>query len=145
MNIHRDFKEFLESFNRANVEYVVIGAHALAFHGMPRFTGHMDLFVRVTSENAQRIEQALNEFGFAGLHTASDFQKPGFYVQLGVAPVRIDVSTGISGVAFDEVWEQRVAGELGGVPVAFISRDDFIRNKRASGRPKDLLDIELLG
>lgn len=143
--IRNEFKEFLESLNSEKVEYLVIGAHALALHGTPRFTGDMDIFIRISPTNALGVERAIADFGLGGLgHLAADFMQSDIYVQLGVAPVRIDITTGISGVTFEEAWPNRVAGELGGVPVFFIGKEDYIKNKRASGRAKDMWDLNAL-
>jgi hypothetical protein len=146
MEIRTDFKELLELFNRHRVEYLIVGGYALAFHGAPRVTGDIDLFVRPTNENADRILAALDDFGFGSLNLSKDdLTTPGMVIQLGVPPVRIDIITRVSGVP----WEQAEAGQLPGfyadVPVFFIGRDDFIANKRATGRAKDAADIEALG
>lgn len=145
MDTRNDFKELLELFNRHKVEYLVVGGYALAFHGAPRVTGDIDLFIHPTNENAERILLALREFGFGSLDLSQeDFTSPGMVVQLGVPPVRIDIVTRISGVS----WEKADAGKLPGLyadtPTHFIGRDDFITNKRATGRKKDLADIEAL-
>jgi len=142
-----DFSDLLSAFVAADVRFIVCGAHALAAHGVPRVTGDLDLWVEATRPNAARIWRALAEFG-APLDTLdiaeSDFVTPDRVVQLGLPPFRIDILTSISGVEFDDAWEGRLEALLFGVPVAFLGRDDFIRNKRASGRPKDLADVEAL-
>ena len=146
MEIPRDFSELLALFNARGVEYVIVGAHALAFHGAPRATGDLDLLVKTDPANARRIMGALEVFGFGSVGiTASDFETPGLVVQLGITPVRVDLVTSLSGVTWDEVVAGRVAGKLGGVPVSFIGREHFIANKRASGRARDLADVEALG
>ena len=146
MEVHSDFKELLELFNVHRVEYLVVGSYALAFHGAPRLTRDMDLLVRPTRANAKRILVALAEFGFASLHLAvEDFDRPDQVLQLGVPPVRVDLMTSIEGVSWEEAWEGRAAGDCGGVPASFLGRDQFIANKRAIGRLKDLADIEALG
>jgi hypothetical protein len=143
MPLHPDWKEFLELLNSNAVDYLIVGAHARAFHGVPRYTGDLDLFVRASPENAARLERALNAFGFASTAvTAADFLIPGQVIQLGVAPYRIDLLTGISGVEFEDAWSDRVAGDLDGVPAAFISVRAFRKNKLAAGRPKDLADLD---
>lgn len=143
-----DFRDFLGALVDAGVRFLVVGAHAMAAHGVPRATGDMDVLVEPAAENAARVWRALGTFG-APLHSLtvseSDFAKPDVVVQLGLPPYRIDVLTSISGVTFDEAWSDRLDGEMQGVPVAFLGRESFIRNKRATGRRKDLLDIELLG
>jgi hypothetical protein len=146
MEVQKDFKELLELFNRHNVEYVIVGAYALAHHGVPRFTGDIDIYVHPTPENAQKILAALDDFGFGSLDlTAEDFQKPGSVVQLGVPPVRIDIITSITGVVWQEADKGKNEGLYGDVPVYFLGREQLVANKRATGRKKDLADLESLG
>jgi hypothetical protein len=146
MEIRSDFKELLELFNTHKVEYLIVGGYALAFHGAPRVTGDIDLFVRPTSENAERILAALDEFGFGSLNLSKDdFTTPGMVVQLGVPPVRVDIITRLSGVSWEKAEAGKVAGCYADIAVFFISRDDFIANKKATGRAKDAADIEALG
>jgi hypothetical protein len=145
MAVPKDLREFIESLNSHGVEFVVVGAHALAFHGHPRYTGDLDLLVRPTLENAARLEQALIAFSFSSLGlAAADFLEPGRVVQLGIAPNRIDLLTSITAVTFEEAWDQRVPGELSSVPVAFLSRQTLVKNKRATGRTQDAADVEAL-
>ncbi len=146
MEIRTDFKELLELFNKHKVEYLIVGGYALAFHGAPRFTRDIDLFVRPTTDNAMRILAALDEFGFGSLDLSQeDFTTPGRVVQLGVAPVRIDLLTRLTGVPWEKAEAGEAPGFYAGVPVFFIGRDDFIANKRSTGRAKDAADIEALG
>ena len=146
MEAQPDFKELLELLNAQGVEYVIVGGYAVAFHGAPRYTRDLDLYVRPTAENASRILDALGEFGFGGLDlAASDFTTPDRVVQLGVPPVRVDFVTSIDGVSWERVWEHRVAGAYGDVPVMFIGRQELVANKRAAGRKTDLADAEALG
>lgn len=146
MEVQKDFKELLELFNAHNVEYVIVGAYALAFHGAPRFTGDIDVFVHPSPENAQKILSALADFGFGSLNlTADDFQKLNYVVQLGSPPVRIDIVTSITGVAWEEADGGKQKCLYGDVPVYFLGRDQYITNKRATGRKKDLADLEALG
>jgi hypothetical protein len=146
MEIHPDFSELLRLFADFQVEYAIVGGYALAFHGAPRYTGDLDVLVSTRPENAKRIMEALQEFGFGDSNlNASDFTEEGRFVRLGHPPVRIDVLTSISGISWEEVQANRVMGKYGDTDVPFISRDDFIRNKRASGRTKDIADIEALG
>lgn len=142
----RDFCELLESFDSRNVRALVVGAYALAFHGVPRMTGDLDLLVERSPENAQRIVDALAAFGFGGLGLGPpDFLQPDTVIQLGVAPIRVDLLTSISGVEWNEAWAGRITGELGGVPVSFLGLAEFRKNKRAAGRHQDLADLEALG
>ena len=146
MEIRNDFKELLELFNKHKVEYLIVGGYALAFYGAPRVTGDIDLFVRPTRENAERILAALDEFGFGSLNLSKDdFTAPGMVVQLGVPPVRIDIITRVSGVSWEKADAAKAPGHYGDTPVFFIGREDFIANKRATGRARDAADIEALG
>jgi hypothetical protein len=127
------------------VEFVVVGAYALAFHGAPRFTGDLDILVRPTLDNAARLLAALEAFGFPvtdlSPEAISDRRR---MLEMGVPPVQIHVMSAISGVEWDEVWADRVEGSLGSYSVPFLGRETFLRNKRAAGRPKDLADIDAL-
>jgi hypothetical protein len=146
MEIQQDFKELLELFNTHDVEYMIVGGYALAFHGAPRYTGDIDIFVKAEEENAVRVMAALNEFGFGSVGlTDADFKKLGQVVQLGVPPVRIDIITSLTGVSWDEAESERATGNYGDVPVFYIGRAQFISYKRAVGRKRDLADIEALG
>ncbi|MDD4622775.1 MAG: nucleotidyltransferase [Kiritimatiellae bacterium] len=146
MKLPQDFREFLELFNAKGVEYMIVGSYALAYYGVPRYTGDIDLFVRRTEVNAQRIISALNEFGFAFPNlTWNDFVKDDTVIQLGVPPVRIDILTFLSGMDWDTASSHKVPDEIDGVHVFVIGREDYIVNKKASGRAKDVADIEALG
>jgi hypothetical protein len=146
MELQKDFKELLELFNGHKVEYMIVGAYALAYHGAPRFTGDIDIFVQPSPENAQKILSALADFGFGSLNLSiEDFYNPDSVVQLGVPPVRIDIITSITGVTWEEANKGKSRGLYGNVPVNFLGREQFITNKRATGRKKDLADIEALG
>jgi len=146
MAVQKDFRDLLELFNVHNVDYMIIGAHALAFHGAPRYTGDMDILVRADEENAGRILRALQDFGFGSLQLeVADFSSPGKVVQLGFAPVRIDILTCITGVSWETAAAGRVSGTYGDVAVHYIGKAEFIANKRATGRLKDLADVEALG
>ena len=146
MEVQEDFRELLELFNSRSVEYIITGAHTLAYHGAPRFTGDLDIYVRPTVDNALRITDALVQFGFGDVGlTADDFSLPGNIVQLGFPPVRIDLITSLSGISWEESEAGKEPGDYGGIPVSFLGRKQFIINKRASGRMKDLADLEALG
>jgi len=140
-----DFSEFLRSLNAHDVKYLVVGGHAVSFHGYPRFTHDVDVVVLPDAANVRALLAALADFGFAevGLDV-SDFLKPTTVV-LGRAPDQIDIMTFIKGVDVNEAWQRRIPGVLDGTDVAFISRQDLITNKRAVGRPEDLADIARLG
>ena len=142
--LNRDFKEFAELLNAKGVEYLVVGGYALAAHGHPRYTGDIDFWVLPTLENLQRLISVLADFGFASLGlSVSDFG-PDTVVQLGHPPRRIDLLTAVDGVSFDDCFAHREHVELGGVHLPIIGLEDFKANKRASGRLKDLVDLETL-
>ena len=146
MALAKDLRELLALFTAHHVEFIVVGAHAMAFHGKPRYTGDLDLFVRSSSDNAGRILRALEALGFASLEiTSEDLTSPDTVVQLGVEPNRIDILTGLTGVDFDQAWSDRSEGTLDGLPVAFLGRASLIVNKRATGRKQDVADLESLG
>ena len=143
--MERDFVEMLSALDAAGAEYLVVGAHALAAHGVPRATGDLDVWVRATPENAARVLAALRDFG-APLFDLSpeDLARPETVFQIGVVPVRVDILTSISGVGFEEAWAGRIHVTVDGVTFGVLGREELIRNKRATGRPKDLLDVETL-
>ena len=143
MEAQKDFKELLELFNKHKVEYVIVGAYALAFHGCPRYTGDLDLFVKPDSINAKKVIEAIKEFGFESLQlTADDFSSPEKVVQLGVPPIRIDIITSLTALTWEQVEAHKVKGEYGNAPVYFIGKNELIINKKSLGRHKDLADIE---
>jgi len=145
MEIQEDFKELLGLFNAHRVEYVIVGGYALAHHGVPRFTGDLDIVVRPNAENAERVMAVLEAFGFGDIGlSAQDFQAPEKVVQLGYPPVRIDILTSLSGLSEAAVFETKEQGDYGGVPAHYIGRQALIENKRALGRLRDLADIEAL-
>jgi hypothetical protein len=127
------------------VEFVIVGAYALAFHGAPRFTGDLDVFVRPTLENASRLLEAVRAFGFPVAELRPDHVVDARRIlQMGVEPVQIHVMSAISGVSWEEAWQDRIVGPCGRHRVAFLGRETFLRNKRAVARPKDLADIDAL-
>jgi hypothetical protein len=145
MEVQPDFRELLAFLNARGAEYLIVGGYALAFHGAPRFTGDLDIFIRPAPGNARRVLEALADFGFRFPNlTADDFQKPDNVVQLGVPPVRVDLVTSITGVSWEEAEAHKVSGTFSDVPVHYIGREEFIANKRATGRKKDLADVEAL-
>ena len=140
-----DFKELLLAFNAHNVEYLIVGAHALAAHGHVRATKDMDVWVRADESNARKILQALSAFG-APLSdlTADDLSKKETIFQIGLPPLRIDLITDIDGVEFAEAWPDRVETSFGGVPTFVISRHHLITNKKTAARLQDLADVQQL-
>jgi hypothetical protein len=145
--LNDDFRDMLDSLNGASVEYLIVGAYAMAAHGVPRATGDIDILVRPTPENARRVIAALRSFGapLAQHHVSErDFEVEGAVYQLGLPPRRIDLLTSISGVSFADAWTTRVPATVDGRELAVLGRDTLIANKRATGRPKDLLDVQLL-
>jgi len=146
MEVQQDFRDLLALFNKHGIDYLVVGGYALAVHGAPRYTGDLDVFVMPDPANAGRIMRALAEFGFgsAGL-TPADFEQEGKVVQLGFPPVRVDIITSITGVTWEQARSGRMEGHFGDVMVYYIGRKEFIANKRALGRNKDLADLEAVG
>jgi hypothetical protein len=136
-----DFAEMLSALSAAKADFLVVGAHARAAYGEPRATKDLDIWVRPTPENAERVWRALAQFGapLAGL-TKDDFARPGITLQIGLPPHRIDILTEISGVTFEEAWPRRIEAQFAGATYPVISKQDYIVNKRASGRPQDLVD-----
>lgn len=146
MNLGRDFKEFVECCERHEVRYLIIGGYAVGFHGHVRYTKDLDIWIEATEANAQRVLRALDEFGFSSVGlTTADFLVPGSVIQLGYPPNRLDLLTQPDGVTFVECWNARESVDLDGLTVNLIGFDDLIANKRASGRQRDLADIEDLG
>jgi hypothetical protein len=145
MELAPDFDEFIGFLTAHGVEFVVVGAYALAFHGAPRFTGDLDILVRPTLDNAARLLAALEAFGFPIVELSPEaIADRRRMLQMGVPPVQIHVMSAISGVEWEEAWSDRVEGTLGTHKVQFLGRDTYLRNKRAAGRPKDLADIDAL-
>lgn len=140
-----DFRDILSALSDEGVEFLLVGAYALAVHGVPRATGDIDLWIRADPENARRVWRALTRFGAPTeqLHQ-SDLCQPEIVFQIGVAPNRIDLITSIDGVTFQDAWTARQETELDGMRIPVISRQDLVRNKRASGRPQDLADVSRL-
>ncbi len=140
-----DFKEFIQSLNDNNVRYLVVGGYAVAFHGHPRFTKDIDIWVWVDEQNAANLVKALDQFGFASLGlTAADFLEPGIIIQLGYPPNRIDLITGLKGVKFSDCYARRVEEMVDGVALPFIDLENLKKNKKAVGRLQDLADLENL-
>lgn len=141
MPLQKDLREFIECLNSTKVEYLIVGALAVSWHGFPRYSADIDFLVRPGRDNAARIVAAIRAFGMGSLDIGiDDFLLPGKVVQLGVEPNRIDLMTSLTAVSFDDAWEFRVAGKIEGIPVQIIGKDALLRNKDATGRPKDRVD-----
>lgn len=144
--MHPDFLDLLRAFSDREVRFLVVGAYALGVHGRPRATGDLDIWVEPTPDNAARVMEALRQFGAPTAQvTADDFSRPGIVFQMGLPPMRIDVLTELTGITFAEAWPERVRANFGAVAADVIGRNAFIKNKRATGRAKDLGDVEALG
>ncbi len=145
MFVNSDFSDLLQIFNDHNVKYMVVGGYAVVQYAEPRFTKDLDLLIATNEENAEAVYNALREFGapLSGL-TPKDFAEDGFFFQMGVPPVRVDVIMGIPGVNFEECWSRHMKVDFEGLKVIFISKQDLIVSKRAAGRPQDLIDADLL-
>ena len=141
--LNPDYRDILSIFNEEKVEYLVVGAYALAAHGLPRATGDIDLWIDRDERNAHRVWRSLVKFGapLSDLRE-SDFSSPGMVYQIGVAPNRIDILTSIDGVEFNDAWRQRIEVTIEGLLVFVISRAHLIANKKTVGRPQDLADID---
>ncbi|MFQ6070980.1 MAG: DUF6036 family nucleotidyltransferase [Candidatus Aminicenantales bacterium] len=145
MKVEKDFRDFIALLNRHEAHYLIIGGFAYSFYAEPRFTKDIDILIEQSMENAKKILKALKDFGFTNIGlTEKDFLESGQVIQLGVSPIRIDILTSIKGMDFPSFWENRVVGRYGDMDVFFISKQDLIKCKQASGRKQDLADIEKL-
>lgn len=145
MNHHHDFEELLSALSAERSDFLIVGAYAVMKYSEPRYTKDLDIWVGATRANAKKVYRALQRFG-APLNNVkvADFATPGIVFQIGIEPVRIDILTQLDGLNFEDAWKRRVVGTYASVPVSFLSAGDLIANKRAVGRPQDLLDIEKL-
>jgi predicted nucleotidyltransferase len=140
-----DFKEFLRLLTEANVRYLLIGGYAVGYHGYPRTTADMDIWVAISPDNAKKLTDVFRRFGMLDSSITNDlFQEPGKIIRMGIPPMRIEVLTDIDGVTFDECFDARIEADIDGQKVSLISREHLRINKRASGRYKDLDDLEHL-
>jgi hypothetical protein len=141
----KDFKEFIQLLNKNQVEYLIVGGYAVGFHGYPRYTGDIDIWLNPIKTNVSKMASVLEEFGFSPQHfSIDDFQIKDNIVRIGFPPNRIDLMVSIDGVDFDECYPNRVIEDLGGAKVNFISVNDLIKNKKACNRTKDQIDVENL-
>ena len=143
--MNQDFREMLAALSAQRADFLVVGAYALAGHGLPRATGDIDIWIRPTVENAKRVWRSLVAFG-APLETLTveDLSTPGVFFQMGIPPRRIDILTTIDGVEFEEAWATKRVCKIEGLDLPVLGRAALIRNKRAAGRPKDLVDLDWL-
>ena len=143
MQLSKDFEEFMELLNEHQVEYMVVGGYALAFHGRPRYTGDIDIWINNSDTNAKKMIRVVNDFGLGSLGLRKeDFIKEGGITQIGYPPLRIDILNGIDGVDFKDAIGNRKVIKLNSILIYYIGKEDFIKNKLASGRPQDLNDIK---
>lgn len=145
MFVNSDFSDLLRIFNANHVRYLVIGGYAVVQYAEPRFTKDLDVWISTDSANAEAVYKSLKEFGSPLTDlTVEDFSEEGYFFQMGVSPVRVDVLMGIPGTNFEECWKRRVEVDFDGLKICFISKQDLITAKRASGRPQDLIDADSL-
>jgi predicted nucleotidyltransferase len=140
----KDFREFIALLNSHQVKFLIVGGHAVTFHGHPRFTADLDVWVATAPDNASRLEHVIKDFGFGKLFKAGDFAKPGYAIQLGRKPYRIDILTSIEAVDFAAAYKRRKIIKAGGLKLPFIGLEELLVNKRATGRLHDLDDAEKL-
>ena len=143
--IPRDFLEFLRLLGRHRVKYLVVGGYSVAYHGYPRYTGDIDIYVAISPRNATALVKVFRDFGFGedGPNAAA-FQHRGHVVRIGREPMRLEILNEIDGVTFDECYACRTRARLGGLTANFIGLDELLKNKRRAGRPKDLADVAVL-
>ena len=145
MEVQKDFRELLELLNKYEVEYVIVGAYALAFYGCPRYTGDLDILIASKIDNAKKIMKALKEFGLASKDLKTeDFLISEQVIQLGLSPVRIDILTSLTGVNWNQISSNKIKGEYANTSVYFMGKKELIANKKALGRHKDLADLEAI-
>lgn len=145
MKTEKDYEEFFELLNKHKVRYCIVGSYAVAFHARPRYTKDIDVLIEASSENAQKLLKALDDFGFGSLElTEDDFVKEGTIIQLGYEPVRIDILTLLEGFQFSDIWRNRAIGHYGKETVYFIDRNSLIKSKQLSNCTQDKADLELL-
>lgn len=145
MFVNSDFSDLLKIFNANQVKYLVVGGYAVVQYAEPRFTKNLDLWVHVDKKNAALVYESLKEFG-APLEnlTEADFMEMGYFYQMGNPPVRVDILMGIPGIDFENAWKNKTEADFDGLSVLFIGKEDLIKAKRASGRPQDMIDADLL-
>ena len=142
MILAQDFEDFVKLLNKHQVDYMIVGGYALAFHGKPRHTGDLDIWINISEKNAERLVLAIKEFGLASLGlTKTDFMHEGYVTQIGYPPLRIDILNTIDGVKFEDAYQNKLLVDVDGIQVKYIGLKDFIENKTASGRSQDIADL----
>lgn len=142
MTLAQDFEEFVQLLNKHQVDYMVVGGYALAFHGKPRHTGDLDIWINSSEANAEKLVTAVREFGLASLGlTKSDFMEEGYVIQIGYPPLRIDILNTIDGVKFEDAFPNKLYVDVNGVEIKYIGLKEFIDNKTATGRIQDIADL----
>ncbi len=145
MELLKDFQDFIDLLNQHKVEYLVVGGYALAFHGKPRHTGDLDIWIKISEVNASKLVIVLDEFGVGSLGLSkSDFLKEGFVSQIGYPPLRIDILNSIDGVAFDDAYKNKQVISIAEIKINYIGLKELVENKKASGRSQDLTDLKQL-
>jgi predicted nucleotidyltransferase len=145
MILEKDFQEFIELLNKHEVAYMIVGAHALAFHGKPRHTGDLDIWINPTDENSSKMMLVINDFGFGSVGLKKeDFLREHYVTQLGYPPLRIDILNSISGVTFEEAYNNRLFIDVDDLTISYIGLDDLIKNKAGTARKQDIADLENL-
>jgi hypothetical protein len=144
--LNEDFRTFIGLLESEEVDYLIVGGYAVAIHGFPRYTGDIDFFVAISEGNAEKLLRVFGKFGFGDIGLShDDFLRESFVVEIGREPRKIQILTGIDGVTFDECRARRVEREVDGLRMKFIGKEDLVRNKTVSSRPKDRIDVEELG
>jgi len=142
MTLAQDFEDFIRLLNKFDVEYMVVGGYAMAFHGKPRYTGDLDIWINISEENAEKLVEVIKAFGMASLGLEKDdFLQPGYVSQIGYPPLRIDILNSIDGVNFKEAFQNRQKIVEGDLEISYISLHDLLQNKVASGRKQDIQDV----
>jgi predicted nucleotidyltransferase len=143
MTLAQDFEDFIKLLNKHQVDYMVVGGYALAFHGKPRHTGDLDIWINTTEDNAEKLIHTIKEFGLSSLGlTKSDFMQEGYVTQIGYPPLRIDILNSIDGVQFETAFLNKLLVDVNGIEIKYIGLRDFIDNKNASGRSQDIADVK---
>lgn len=143
MTLARDFEDFIKLLNKHHVDYMVVGGYALAFHGKPRHTGDLDIWINCSETNAEKLLLVIKEFGLASLGLSKlDFMKEGYITQIGYPPLRIDILNTIDGVKFENAFPNKLVLDVDGIEIKYIGIKDFIDNKTASGRSQDIADLK---